>query len=51
MAPVALQGYWIFKARHKERRDDSIFEIEDYLIDTCRVWRKDGPLVAELKKG
>ena len=44
MAPAALQGYWIFEARNKNRSDESTFEIEQYLIDTCWAWRKDGPL-------
>ena len=49
MAPAALQGYWTFKDRSQQRVDDSS-EINLYLIDTCWVWRQDGPLVKELKK-
>ncbi len=48
MAPAALQGYWIFKARNKNRNNDSTFEITKYLTDTCWVWRKDGHLAKEL---
>ena len=49
MAPAALQGYWTFQSRNKQRVDDST-RINQYLIDTCRLWRKDGPLVKELEK-
>ena len=45
MAPAVLQGYWIFESRGKQRNEESTFEIEKYLIDTCWAWRKDGPLV------
>jgi len=44
MAPAALQGYWIFGAREKHRSENSILDIEKYLVDTCWAWRKDGPL-------
>ncbi len=44
MAPAALQGYWIFGARDKDRSENSEFEIGEYLIDACWAWRKDGPL-------
>jgi len=44
MAPAALQGYWIFGAREEHRSENSILDIEKYLVDTCWAWRKDGPL-------
>jgi hypothetical protein len=44
MAPAVLQGYWIFGARNKQRSENSILDIEKYLVDTCWAWRKDGPL-------
>ena len=44
MAPSALQAYWIFGARDKDRKENSEFDIGEYLIDTCWAWRKDGPL-------
>ncbi|EMS79781.1 DUF2889 domain-containing protein [Desulfotignum phosphitoxidans] len=44
MAPAALQGYWIFEARDRNRVLEASFEIEQYLIDTCWAWRKQGPL-------
>jgi len=49
MAPAALQGYWIFESRKEQRNEEPKFEIEKYLIDTCWAWRKDGPLVKDLK--
>ena len=45
MAPAVLQGYWIFESRGNQGNEESTFEIEKYLIDTCWAWRKDGPLV------
>ena len=50
MAPAVLQGYWIFGARHIDNKDDSDFDIEGFLIDTCWAWRKDGPLAENLIK-
>ncbi len=44
MAPAALQGYWIFEARKEHRSENSVLDIEKYLVDTCWAWRKDGPL-------
>ncbi len=49
MAPAALQGYWIFGARNKNRNENSEFDIGEYLFDTCWAWRKDGPLAKNLK--
>ena len=50
MAPAIIQGYWVY--RNKEKADNKISPeiIKDYLIDTCWVWRKDGPLAEELKQ-
>ncbi|MBW2589222.1 MAG: DUF2889 domain-containing protein [Deltaproteobacteria bacterium] len=50
MAPAIIQGYWVY--RNKEKGDNEISPeiVKDYLIDTCWVWRKDGPLVEELKQ-
>ena len=45
MAPAALQGYWIFEVRDEHRSENSVLDIEKYLVDTCWAWRKDGPLV------
>lgn len=48
MAPAALQGYWIFNAREKHEYEKPAFDIEKYLINTCRAWREDGPLTKNL---
>ena len=45
MAPAALQGYWVRNDRRPERRQISGEHLEKYLVDTCRVWRSEGPLV------
>jgi len=49
MAPAALQGYWIFGACTKHRSENSVLDLEKYLLDTCWAWRKDGPLAKKLK--
>lgn len=48
MAPAALQGFWVHNDRNPERRRVSRQLMERYLIDTCRVWRRDGPLVNKI---
>ena len=48
MAPAALQGYWVHNDRKPERRKISGEHLENYLIDTCRVWRREGQLVEKI---
>ena len=48
MAPAALQGYWVHNDRNPERRKISREHLEHYLIDTCRPWRREGPLVEKI---
>jgi hypothetical protein len=48
MAPAALQGYWVHNDRDPSRRRISETHLEKYLIDTCRVWRREGPLVRQI---
>jgi hypothetical protein len=48
MAPAALQGYWVHNDRLPERRRISGDHLEHYLVDTCRVWRREGPLVKHI---
>lgn len=50
MAPAALQGYWIFEARDKNRTENSEFDIGEYLIDTCWAWRRGGPIAENFIK-
>jgi Protein of unknown function (DUF2889) len=49
IVPTVMQGYWTFNARKPRGGEVSSEMIEDYLIDTCWVWRKDGPRVKMLK--
>ena len=50
MAPAALQGYWIFGARDKDRKENSEFDIEEYLVNACWAWRKNGPIAERFIK-
>lgn len=50
MAPAALQAYWIFGARDKQKSENSDFDIGEYLINTCWAWRKDGPIAENFIK-
>jgi hypothetical protein len=49
IVPTVMQGYWTFNARKTSGGKVSSGMIEDYLVDTCWVWRKDGPRVKMLK--
>jgi hypothetical protein len=49
IVPTVMQGYWTFNARKTTSGKVSSGMIEDYLVDTCWVWRKDGPRVKMLK--
>lgn len=48
MAPAVLQGYWVHGDRDPKRRNISSEHMEKYLIDTCHVWRREGPLVKKI---
>lgn len=50
IVPTVMQGYWTFNARKPGAGDVPSGIIEDYLVDTCWVWRRDGPRVKYLKK-
>ena len=50
MVPTVMQGYWTFNARKTSSGRVSSEMIEDYLVDTCWVWRKNGPRVKMLKR-
>ncbi|RJP80079.1 MAG: DUF2889 domain-containing protein [Desulfobacteraceae bacterium] len=47
MAPAAVQGYWAHFARKPLPKKLSPDIMNQYLIDTCWVWRKDGKLAKE----
>lgn len=50
MAPAAVQGFWA--AMSQTVMDPALYgdRALTFLTDTCRVWRKDGPLLAEFKR-
>ena len=49
MAPAALQGFWSSRiSRPVDMRQASKGMAPEFLIDTCWVWRSDGPLAQEL---
>ena len=44
MAPAAVQGFWALKASAPvQLTTAATAAMERYLIDTCHVWRRDGP--------
>ena len=47
----ALHGYWTQKMRKREPPPRSLEDIEglDYLINSCRLWRENGPLVKKIQ--
>ena len=51
MAPAAIQGYAAYQSKKPAGSDpDRAKMILQFLVNTCRAWRKDGPLVEMLKK-
>jgi len=48
IVPTVMQGYWTYNARKPSAADVPSGMIENYLTDTCWVWRKDGPRVKML---
>lgn len=50
MASAAIQGLWTYRARDPERSKDNDEMANDYLINTCWVWREGGPLADRLSK-
>jgi hypothetical protein len=52
MVQEALHGYWTHKMRKPEPPPASLEEIEglSYLLNSCSMWRKDGPILKEIKE-
>ena len=48
IAPAAMQGYWSDRARTPPKTQPSSEMLNKYLVDTCMVWREEGPLAKEL---
>lgn len=50
MASAALQGLWTYRARDHRHGEDINEIAKEYLVNTCWVWRQDGPFVERLIK-
>ncbi len=48
IVPTVMQGYWTYNARKPGSGDVPSEMIENFLIDTCWVWRKGGPRIKML---
>jgi Protein of unknown function (DUF2889) len=44
MASAAVQGFWVHRNKGQESDGKTPDLMNRYVIDTCRVWRKDGHL-------
>ncbi|QTA93881.1 DUF2889 domain-containing protein [Desulfonema magnum] len=49
MCPAAIQGQWVYLAR-KPMTGFSSDLLEQYLLDTCHVWRRDGQLAKDVQR-
>jgi hypothetical protein len=51
MAPAALHGYWAHLSREPQPVPRSFDEIPGlpYLLNSCRLWKEDGPLIRQIK--
>jgi len=49
MAPAAVQGFWASRANEASMENLPDDLMQKYLIDTCRVWRKNGKAAGKLK--
>jgi len=47
MAPAIMQGFWVHGSRDPGGRQIAHDMIENYLVDTCWVWRRDGDLIKQ----
>jgi hypothetical protein len=52
MVQAALHGYWTHKMSKPRPVPRSLNEIEGlpYLVNSCRLWREDGPIIQEIKE-
>ena len=50
MAPASVQGFWSATVSRPLTLSEvsAVFDAK-YLVDSCRVWREDGPLVQEFR--
>lgn len=49
MAPAIMQGFWVHGSRSPEGRHITPDLIENYLVDTCWVWRREGDLIDKIR--
>ena len=52
MVQEALHGYWTHKMRKPEPPPASLEDVEglSYLLNSCSLWREDGPIMQEIKE-
>ena len=50
MASAAVQGAWTALSRNPEQPSGYVSKAMNAIVDTCRVWRKDGPKLAEYRE-
>lgn len=51
MSQEAVQGYWHNKVKERPPDADYVREMDglSYMLNSCKLWREDGPLVKEVK--
>jgi hypothetical protein len=50
MASAAIQGAYSLAARQPPEKRELTIDSLKHVIDTCHLWRSDGPMVQSLKK-
>lgn len=47
MASAAVQGFWVHRTKELKSDESTSDLMNSYVIDTCWVWRKNGPLASQ----
>jgi hypothetical protein len=50
MASAAVQGAWTALSRKPHQPTGYVSKAMNSIVDTCRIWRKDGPKLAEARE-
>jgi hypothetical protein len=50
MASASVQGAWAAMSRHPEQPSGYAVKAVNAIVDTCRVWRRDGPKLKEYRE-
>jgi hypothetical protein len=52
MGSAAVHGYWAQHSREKRPLPSSLDAVPGLavVIDSCRLWKKDGPLISRLRE-